>query len=276
MLLRFAKMHGLGNDFMVIDLITQRAQLTTQQIQRLSDRNTGVGFDQLLLVEPPQSPDVDFNYRIFNADGNEVEHCGNGARCFAKFVHDQRLTGKREIAVQTSNGRIVLHMLNDQQVEINMGAPILQPAAIPFAAPNQATSYIIEQDGQSYTIGAVSMGNPHAVLIVDDLDTAPVLELGPKLEHHPNFANQANIGFMQIIDRQNFKLRVFERGVGETRACGTGACAAAVVGQLQGLLDPKVNAQLTGGNLVIEWHGPGHPLTMRGPAAHVFEGQIKL
>jgi len=276
MLLRFAKMHGLGNDFMVIDLITQRTHLSTEQIRRLGDRNTGIGFDQLLLVETPQAPDVDFRYRIFNADGNEVEHCGNGARCFAKFVHDQRLTGKREIAVQTNNGRIVLHMQGDHQVTVDMGEPVLSPAAIPFDAAQQAPSYTIEQDGQHYTMGAVSMGNPHGVLIVDDVATAAVLELGPKLEHHPRFANQANIGFMQILDRQNIKLRVFERGVGETKACGTGACAAVVAGQQQGLLDTQVTAQLTGGDLLIEWQGPGHHLCMTGPATHVYEGQVRL
>lgn len=276
MLLRFAKMHGLGNDFMVVDLITQRVHLSPEQIRCLGDRNTGVGFDQLLLIETPQSPDVDFRYRIFNADGAEVEHCGNGARCFAKFVHDQRLTGKREIAVQTNNGRIVLKMLKDQWVEVDMGEPILQPDQVPFDAPAQATSYSLEQDGTTYTVGVVSMGNPHAVLVVPDVDTAPVVELGTKLEQHPRFANKANIGFMQIIDRNNIRLRVFERGVGETKACGTGACAAVVAGQQQGLLGEKVTAHLTGGDLTIHWQGPGQNLTMIGPATHVYEGQIKL
>jgi len=276
MLLRFAKMHGLGNDFMVVDLISQRVHLSPEQIRQLGDRNTGVGFDQLLLVETPQSPDVDFRYRIFNCDGTEVEHCGNGARCFARFVHDQRLTGKREIAVQTSNGRIVLKMLKDQWVEVDMGEPILQPSLVPFDTPTQAPSYTLEQDGHNYTVGVVSMGNPHAVLIVDDVDTAPVVELGTKLEQHPRFPNNANIGFMQIIDRNTIKLRVFERGVGETKACGTGACAAVVAGQLQGLLDTKVTAHLTGGDLTIHWQGPGHRLIMNGPTTHVYEGQIKL
>jgi len=276
MLLRFAKMHGLGNDFMVVDLISQRAHLSTEQISQLGDRNTGVGFDQLLLIETPQSPDVDFRYRIFNADGNEVEHCGNGARCFARFVHDQRLTGKREIAVQTSNGRIVLKMLQDNWVEVDMGEPILDPEMVPFDAPAQATSYTLKHQGQSYTVGVVSMGNPHAVLMVDDVDSAPVLELGAKLEQHPRFPNKANIGFMQIVDRNTIKLRVFERGVGETKACGTGACAAVVVGQQQGHLDSAVTTHLTGGDLAIHWQGPGHTLTMNGPTAHVYEGQIKL
>ena len=276
MLLRFTKMHGLGNDFMVVDLISQRVHLSSEQIRYLGNRNTGVGFDQLLLVETPQSPDVDFRYRIFNSNGTEVEHCGNGARCFAKFVHDQRLTGKRDISVQTGNGRIMLKMRDDHAVEVDMGEPVLQPDQVPFEATTQAPSYSLEQDGHNYTLGVVSMGNPHAVLVVDDVASAPVFELGSKLEQHPRFPNKANIGFMQIIDRNTIKLRVFERGVGETKACGTGACAAVVVGQQQGLLDTNVTTQLTGGNLAIRWQGPGHHLFMDGPATHVYEGQIKL
>lgn len=276
MLLRFTKMHGLGNDFMVVDLISQRVHLSPEQIRYLGNRNTGVGFDQLLLVETPQSPDVDFRYRIFNSNGTEVEHCGNGARCFAKFVHDQRLTGKRDISVQTSNGRIMLKMRDDHAVEVDMGEPVLQPDQVPFEATTQAPSYSLEQDGHNYTLGVVSMGNPHAVLVVDDVASAPVFELGSKLEQHPRFPNKANIGFMQIIDRNTIKLRVFERGVGETKACGTGACAAVVVGQQIGLLDTNVTTQLTGGNLAIQWQGPGHHLFMDGPATHVYEGQIKL
>ena len=276
MLLRFTKMHGLGNDFMVVDLISQRVHLSSEQIRYLGNRNTGVGFDQLLLVETPQSPDVDFRYRIFNSNGTEVENCGNGARCFAKFVHDQRLTGKRDILVQTSNRRIMLKMRDDHAVEVDMGEPVLQPDQVPFEATTQAPSYSLEQDGHNYTLGVVSMGNPHAVLVVDDVASAPVFELGSKLEQHPRFPNKANIGFMQIIDRNTIKLRVFERGVGETKACGTGACAAVVVGQQQGLLDTNVTTQLTGGNLAIQWQGPGHHLFMDGPATHVYEGQIKL
>ena len=276
MLLRFTKMHGLGNDFMVVDLISQRVHLSPEQIRYLGNRNTGVGFDQLLLVETPQSPDVDFRYRIFNSNGTEVENCGNGARCFAKFVHDQRLTGKRDISVQTSNGRIMLKMRDDHAVEVDMGEPVLQPDQVPFEATTQAPSYSLEQDGHNYTLGVVSMGNPHAVLVVDDVASAPVFELGSKLEQHPRFPNKANIGFMQIIDRKTIKLRVFERGVGETKACGTGACAAVVVGQQQGLLDTNVTTQLTGGNLAIQWQGPGHHLFMDGPATHVYEGQIKI
>jgi len=276
MQLRFAKMHRLGNDFMVIDMITQRGRLSPEQIRQLGDRYTGIGFDQLLLVETPRTPDVDFRYRIYNADGNEVEHCGNGARCFALFVHNQRLTGKRNIAVETAKGRIVLHMCDNDLVKVDMGEPILAPAEIPFTATVQATTYDLEQDGQNYTIGAVSMGNPHAVMLVDDVEQAPVNQLGSKLTKHPHFPRQANIGFMQIIDRKTVKLRVFERGVGETRACGTGACAAVVAGIQQGLLDAEVTTHLRGGDLKIEWAGPGQALYMTGPATHVYEGQLRL
>ncbi len=276
MQLRFAKMHGLGNDFMVIDMITQRGRLSPEQIRQLSDRHEGIGFDQLLLVETPQSPQADFRYRIYNCDGNEVEHCGNGARCFALFVHNQRLTGKRDIVVDTAQGRIVLHMMDDNQVKVDMGVPILTPADIPFIADEQATTYHIEQDGQAYGIGALSMGNPHGVLLVDDVEQAPVSQLGSKLTKHERFPQQANIGFMQIIDRKTIKLRVHERGVGETEACGTGACAAVASGILQGLLDPEVTVHLRRGVLQIQWQGEGQPLYMTGPAAHVYEGQIRL
>ena len=276
MLLRFAKMHGLGNDFMVVDLISQRVHLTSEQIRKLGDRNTGVGFDQLLLVETPQSPDVDFRYRIFNANGEEVEHCGNGARCFARFVHDQRLTGKRSIAVQTCNGRIVLNMDSEQGVTVDMGEPVLTPKEVPFDAPTQENTYALEHNGETYNIGEVSMGNPHAVLLVDDVNSAPVIELGSQLEQHPRFPKKANIGFMQIVDRKTIKLRVFERGVGETKACGTGACAAVVAGRQQGLLDDTITTHLTGGDLTIHWQGPSHRLMMTGPATHVYDGQIKL
>ena len=276
MQLRFSKMHGLGNDFMVVDMITQRGRLSPEQIRQLGNRYTGIGFDQLLLVETPRTPDVDFRYRIYNADGNEVEHCGNGARCFALFVHNQRLTGKRDIAVETAKGRIVLHMRDNDQVQVDMGEPVFTPADIPFTADAQATTYEIEQDGQSYTIGAASMGNPHAVLLVDDVEQAPANQLGSKLTKHPRFPQEANIGFMQIIDRKTVKLRVHERGVGETLACGTGACAAVACGIQQGLLDEDVAVHLRGGDLRIEWAGPGQALYMTGPATHVYEGQLRL
>ncbi len=276
MRLKFSKMHGLGNDFMVIDAITQHCQLSSGKIRLLADRHLGIGFDQLLLVETPQDPDVDFHYRIFNADGYEVEHCGNGIRCLGRFVHLQRLTGKRHIIVSTKDGRAEVQLLNDQQVQVNMGLPILNPASIPFLAAHQQTTYTLEVDGQNYELAVVSMGNPHGVLLVNQVDSAPVATLGPKLEYHRYFPQRANIGFMQVLDRHHIRLRVFERSVGETRACGTGACAAVVAGQLQGLLAPQVTVRLPDGNLHIQWQGGDANLTMTGPASHVFDGQIRL
>lgn len=276
MLVRFTKMHGLGNDFVVLDLVTQRIKLNPNIVRKLGDRNFGIGFDQLLIVEPPTTPDVDFRYRIYNSDGSEVENCGNGARCFAKFVRDKRLTGKDEIAVETANGRAVLRIREDRQVEVDMGAPRLNPADVPFAAEVVAATYPITVDGEVYDISAISMGNPHGVLVVDDVDTAPVATLGPKLEPHVRFPHKANIGFMQIISRSEIRLRVFERGAGETKACGTGACAAVVAGIQRGLLDSTVKAQLTGGELEVSWEGGDAPVIMTGPATTVFEGQIFL
>ncbi|WP_342631727.1 diaminopimelate epimerase [Marinobacter alkaliphilus] len=275
-LLRFTKMHGLGNDFMVVDAISQPFRLRPELIRELADRNFGIGFDQLLVVEPPGLPDVDFRYRIFNADGSEVEQCGNGARCFARFVRDQRLTNKRVIRVQTAKGVIELKIGKDGLVMVNMGVPELNPPAIPFAADCQETVYTVDVDGQSVELSAVSMGNPHGVLVVDDVDTAPVATLGPMLEKHPRFPARANIGFLQIVDRSHARLRVFERGSGETLACGSGACAAVVAGQLRGLLDTRVEVELRGGPLVIEWQGNGSPVMMEGPAKTVFEGQLRL
>lgn len=276
MLVRFTKMHGLGNDFMVIDGISQRIRLNPEQIRRLSDRHTGIGFDQLLLVEPPTRPEMDFRYRIYNADGSEVEHCGNGARCFARFVRDKRLIMRDRIAVQTARGEAILQIRSDQQVEVDMGAPELRPAEIPFEAPERSAIYEIDAAGQRLELSAVSMGNPHGVLLVDDVLAAPVEQLGPVLEAHPRFPNRANIGFMQVLSRQEIRLRVFERGAGETQACGTGACAAVVAGRLRGLLDEQVRVHLPGGVLEIRWAGDGEPVMMTGPASTVFEGQIYL
>jgi len=276
MLLRFTKMHGLGNDFMVLDLISQHAHIQPKHARQWGDRHTGIGFDQLLLVEAPNNPDVDFRYRIFNADGSEVEQCGNGARCFARFVLDKRLTMKRQIRVETASGIIELDTHADGQVSVNMGAPRLEPAHIPFQASAQASSYAIEVDGQTLQIAAVSMGNPHAVLRVEDADSAPVRSLGPKLEQHPRFPQRVNVGFLEIIDRQHAKLRVWERGAGETQACGTGACAAAVAAISQGWMDSPLRIELPGGRLAIEWAGPGLPVMMSGPAVRVFEGQVRL
>ena len=276
MLLRFTKMQGLGNDFVVLDLITQRYRLRKKDILKLADRHFGIGCDQVLVVEHPRNPDVDFRYRIYNCDGSEVEQCGNGARCFARFVLDKKLTGKRKIKVETSSGIIELAITQDKQVRVNMGKPELNPVNIPFEAEAKAASYPIEVNGQSYSLGSVSMGNPHCTLVVDSVETAPVETLGPALEAHPRFPQKVNAGFMEIVDSRHIKLRVFERGAGETLACGTGACAAVVAGQVQGLLEKHVTVELPGGKLLIEWRGEGHPVMMTGPAVTVFEGQIQL
>jgi diaminopimelate epimerase len=276
MLLRFTKMHGLGNDFMVIDLVSQHAHIQPKHVRQWSDRHTGVGFDQLLIVEPPTRPDVDFCYRIFNADGSEVEQCGNGARCFARFVLDKRLTAKKRIRVETKNSIIELNVRPDGQITVDMGAPRLLPAEVPFLAEQAALAYPVEVDRQTVELAALSMGNPHGVLRVADLDSAPVQRLGPQLETHPRFPQKANIGFLQVIDRHQARLRVWERGCGETRACGTGACAAAVAGIRQGWLDSPVRIELPGGALSIEWRGEGQPVLMTGPALRVFEGQVRL
>jgi len=276
MQLRFTKMHGLGNDFMVLDLISQHAHIQPKHVRLWGDRKTGVGFDQLLIVETPSTPDVDFRYRIFNADGSEVEQCGNGARCFARFVFDKRLTVKKQIRVETKGGIIELLLKGDGQVRVDMGAPRLQPAEIPFIAETETLSHAVQVEGETVELAVVSMGNPHGVLRVADVDQAPVLTLGPQLECHPRFPQKANIGFLQIIDAQRARLRVWERGVGETRACGTGACAAAVAGIRQGWLKSPVSIELPGGLLNIEWDGVGQSVLMTGPATRVYEGQVRV
>ena len=275
MQLKFTKMHGLGNDFVVIDGVRQQVALTSLQLRHLADRRRGVGCDQILLVELPHS-DADFRYRIFNADGGEVEQCGNGARCFARFVFEEGLTTSKRIRVETANGRMELVLLDDGRVTVNMGVPRLVPAEIPFDAPVQAARYALQADGHAVHIGAVSMGNPHAVLVVADVATAPVGELGPIIESHPRFPNRVNVGFMQIVDRGHLRLRVYERGAGETEACGSGACAAAVIGQIQGFVDTDVRVSLPGGDLMISWAGVDQPVFMTGPATRVFEGHIEL
>jgi len=276
MLIKFTKMHGLGNDFMVVDMISQHAHLRPEQVRKLADRHFGIGFDQLLLVEPPGRPDVDFRYRIFNADGGEVEQCGNGARCFARYVIDNKLTPKTTMRVETNTGIIELTVTPEGRVLVDMGTPRLQPADIPFVAAQMAAEYPVEVNGEPVIISAVSIGNPHCVLLADDIKTAPVETLGPLLESHERFPERVNVGFMEIIHRRFVHLRVFERGVGETMACGTGACAAVVAGQLRGLLDSKVEVKLPGGNLQIEWLGEGHSVMMEGPATKVFEGQVRV
>ena len=273
--LKFAKMHGLGNDFVVIDAIRQSVHLSSEQIRFLADRHFGIGCDQLLLVERPTVADADFRYRIFNADGGEVEQCGNGARCFVRFVHEQGLTDKQEIRVETARGIIFPRLEDDGQVTVNMGAPRFTPADIPFQA-EQAASYDLQVGNENVRISALSMGNPHAVQIVVDLDTAPVATQGPLIESHPRFPQRVNAGFMQILDRHHVKLRVYERGAGETLACGTGACAAAVSGIRSGELASPVTVAMRGGALRIDWAGEGQPVMMTGPAVTVFEGEISL
>lgn len=281
MRIKFSKMHGLGNDFVVIDAISQKLRLTPEKIRFIADRHFGIGCDQILLVEIPESSSVDFRYRIFNADGSEVENCGNGARCFARFVRDRKLTGKKIIKVETAGGLIELNVQDDEQVSVNMGVPRLSPEQIPFTGENKsvlsrAVTYPLLVAGKTLQISAVSMGNPHAVQIVDNVKTAEVETLGPLIENHAQFPARVNAGFMQIVSRDEINLRVYERGAGETLACGTGACAAVVAGRLRGLLNEKVKVNLPGGSLRIEWPDEAAPVIMTGPAEFVFHGQIKL
>lgn len=274
--LSFSKMHGLGNDFVVINAVRQSVQLSTQQIKFLADRHFGVGCDQVLLIETAKQIGVDFRYRIFNADGGEVEQCGNGVRCFARFVREQGLTDKDTIRVETNSGVVEPQVLANGDVRVNMGLAVLAPAAIPFEAKQQASLYTLHVGDEDIEIGAVSMGNPHAVLQVGDIEAAPVNQLGPLIESHPRFPQRVNAGFMQVVNPGHIRLRVFERGVGETLACGTGACAAVVAGRLRGLLDESVKVTLPGGDLQIKWNGEGQVVWMTGPATTVFEGKITL
>ena len=276
MLIQFSKMHGLGNDFMVVDGITQKIFFSPEMIRRLADRHFGIGFDQLLLVEPPYDPEQDFHYRIFNADGSEVQQCGNGARCFARFVRLKGLTNRDRIAVSTMSGRIVLQLEQDNQVTVNMGVPEFEPAKVPFRAQKAEKPYLLRVAEQTVMCGVVSMGNPHCVLEVENVKTAPVETLGAELESFDRFPERVNVGFMELVSANEIRLRVFERGAGETMACGTGACAAAVVGIAQGKLRDRVKVHLPGGTLQIAWKGPGTPVFMTGPAEHVFDGEIEL
>ncbi len=274
-MLKFSKMHGLGNDFIVIDAIRQSVSLNAAQVKFLADRHFGIGCDQLLLVESSDRPDVDFRYRIFNADGGEVSQCGNGARCFARFVYDNGLTEKTTIAVETASGVIYPTLQHDGQISVDMGQPRFLPEQVPFKAAEAATTYMLAiEAGRQVEIAALSMGNPHAVMLVDDVDTAPVLEIGPLIEAHPQFPERVNAGFMQLVSHDAIKLRVYERGAGETSACGTGACAAVVSGIRRGLLARKVAVQLPGGQLLISWPDEQASVIMTGPATHVFDGEI--
>lgn len=276
MKLKFSKMHGLGNDFVVLDGIRQAVSLTPEQLRYLADRNFGVGCDQILLVEATSQAGVDFRYRIFNADGSEVEQCGNGARCFVRFVHEQGLTDKREIKVETKRGIITPRLEANGSVTVDMGEPRFLPAEIPFLHDEDVVIYNLDVADETLEISVVSMGNPHAVQVVDSVDTAPVGQHGPLIEKHEQFPQRVNAGFMQVVDRHAIKLRVFERGSGETLACGTGACAAVVTGIRRGLLDSPVRVTTRGGDLNIAWGGPGRPVLMTGPAVTVFTGEIEL
>lgn len=280
MTLRFTKMHGLGNDFMVIDAIHQSPDLSPARIRRWADRHFGIGFDQLLIVEPPTSENALFTYRIFNADGSEVGQCGNGARCFARFVLDKGLTTERTIPVDTKSGLITLHVTDDGAVAVDMGTPITTPVRIPFVADEASSAYLLAlptpvEGRNEITIDAVSMGNPHAVIDVPDVATAPVERLGPMIEGHARFPERVNVGFMEVVSRHVIRLRVFERGAGETLACGTGACAAVVSGIRRGLLNSPCQVNLPGGELQISWTGaPDAHVFMTGPAETVFEGKL--
>ncbi|HFD79877.1 MAG TPA: diaminopimelate epimerase [Gammaproteobacteria bacterium] len=276
MQLQFTKMQGLGNDFVVIDAVRQPVELTPEQIRHLANRRFGIGCDQVLLVEPSPREDADFGYRIFNADGGEVEQCGNGARCFARFVRAKGLSDKDRIRVVTAAGLIELRIEEDDRVTVDMGVPRLEPADIPFEAPQRAPLHALSVAGETVELGVVSMGNPHAVLQVPHVDSAPVERLGPLIERHPRFPRRVNVGFMEIVDRRHIRLRVYERGSGETLACGSGACAAVVSGRIRALLDETVDVELRGGHLVVSWGGEGKPVLMTGPASFVFEGKIEL
>ena len=269
----FTKMQGVGNDFVVIDAMGAPFALNAAQIRVLADRRFGVGCDQVLVVERPESADADFRYRIFNADGGEVEQCGNGARCFVVFVRERGLTTKREIRVETKAGIIVPALMSDGEVVVDMGAPRFRPDEIPFVGGTGAIEEALDVAGRSISISALSMGNPHAVQVVADVDAAPVATEGPLIEHHPRFPRRVNAGYMQVVDRANIRLRVWERGAGETLSCGTGACAAVVAGIRRGLLEPEVRVMTRGGVLTIVWEGDGRSVRMKGAATKVFEGE---
>jgi diaminopimelate epimerase len=275
MKLKFTKMHGLGNDFVVIDAMNQQISLSPEQLRRLADRHLGIGCDQILLIEKAEG-DADFRYRIFNADGGEVEQCGNGARCFVRYVHDHGMTGKKEVRIETLSGVVIPKLEANGEVTVNMGVPKFDPGEIPFIADQRALTYPLRLDDKEVEISVVSMGNPHAVQVVSDLDDAPVLTEGPLIEKHSRFPQRVNAGYMQVIDLHHIRLRVYERGAGETLACGTGACAAAVAGIQRGLLESPVRVSFSTGDLLIRWEGGNQSVWMTGPAVAVFDGEIEL
>ena len=276
MRLKFTKMHGLGNDFVVLDATARSLQLSAAQLRSIADRHFGVGCDQILQVDPPRESGTDFYYRIFNADGGEVEQCGNGARCFLRYVRDKGLTAKTEVRVGTRAGVIVPRLEADGQVTVDMGVPVFDPPRIPFDASERALTYNLDVQGKLLVISVISMGNPHAVQIVADVDNAPVASEGALIERHARFPERVNAGYAQVLDRAHIRLRVYERGAGETLSCGTGACAAAVAGIMRGLLDARVRVTTRGGDLAIAWAGEGEPVMMTGPAVAVFDGELNL
>jgi len=276
MKLAFTKMHGLGNDFMVVDLITQNFSFHREQIRRIADRNKGIGFDQLLAVEPPMDPETDFHFRIFNADGSEVGQCGNGMRCLARFIRDQQLSWKNKFQATTITGRVRLQLENSGLVTVQMGAPKFEPADIPLNRPQKETNYTLHTEMGEYQITSLSMGNPHALVFVDDIQTAPVETLGPLICQHEDFPKQTNVGFIEVIDRKNIRIRVYERGSGETLACGSGACAAMVATHLADLCENNIRVDLPGGHLFIRWNGPTKSVLMTGPSTIVYRGHINL
>ena len=276
MRLKFTKMHGLGNDFVVLDATRSPIELSREQLRKIADRHFGIGCDQILQVEKAREAGTDFYYRIFNADGGEVEQCGNGARCFVRYVRNHGLTEKNEVRVGTKGGVIVPRLEPDGQVTVDMGAPEFEPLRIPFQAERRAASYQLEVAGHQVEISAISMGNPHAVQVVEDVELAPVTSEGAAIEAHPRFPQHVNAGYMQVVSRSHIKLRVCERGAGETLACGTGACAAVVAGIQRGLLDKRVTVTTRGGDLGLSWEGEGRPVLMTGPAVTVFEGEVEI
>jgi diaminopimelate epimerase len=273
---QFTKMHGIGNDFVVFDTFTQSLSLSREQIRHIADRQFGIGCDQVLLLEPPETDDVDVRYRIFNADGGEVMQCGNGARCAAVYLKQKGLVSKSEIIAETGAGQLILNIDDDGRVTVNMGVPQFEPAKIPMQTDEYSEQYRLILGEDEIVFGAVSMGNPHAVIIVDDVDIAPVNVIGPIIQQNALFPESVNVGFMQILNKQAFKLRVYERGSGETLACGSGACAAMVIACQQGYLEGTIDAELRGGHLTLRWAGEGEPVFMTGPATTVFEGKVKL